>query len=565
MFRFANAQALSTRALATLALVALTTLVLTHESPPAFAATDWEQVGVDIDGEAAGNQAGYSVALSDDGTTLAVGEWRNTGPLGANQGQVRVYEFSGGVWVQKGSDINGEAAGDNFGIAVDLSEDGLTLAVGAPSNDGAGSLAGHVRVFTYASDTWSQLGADLDGESGNDQFGSSVALSANGRTVAIGAPSDRNTADELSSGQVSVYSYSTSWTQVGSRGQIEGESGDLLGHLNAVDISDDGTVVAVGVRLRNNGAVSDTGALEVYALSDGAWAQRGATLYGDSAEDRLGYAVSINGDGTVAAAGAIYNDVEGKSNAGEVKVFAWDYSSWTQRGASIDGEGANDLFGHAVALNDAGTRLAVGTHEHDTAGSNSGRVRVFDFTAGAWSQVGSSIDGESAGDNFGISVALNGDGAILAAGAQKDDGAGTDAGTVRVYTFRVESVTANTAQATDPGTPGIYLHVAGPVGRQAEGSPVYYGSDRVAITSTYLLSITHASTQSTSRTLAEGVVDARGNLEARALLPALESGNYDVVFQGKHRGGAGLRLTARITVGDAGSITVLGENVPQLW
>ena len=96
MFRFANAQALSTRALATLALVALATLVLTHASPPAFAATDWEQVGVDIDGEAAGSEAGYSVALSDDGTTLAVGEWRNTGPLGANQGQVRVYELSGG-------------------------------------------------------------------------------------------------------------------------------------------------------------------------------------------------------------------------------------------------------------------------------------------------------------------------------------------------------------------------------------------------------------------------------------------------------------------------------------
>ena len=150
-------------------------------------------------------------------------------------------------------------------------------------------------------------------------------------------------------------------------------------------------------------------------------------------------------------------------------------------------------------------------------------------------------------------------------GAQKDDGAGTDAGTVRVYTFRVESVTANTAQTTDPGTPGIYLHVAGPAGRQAEGSPVYYGSDRVAITSTYLLSITDASTRATSRVLAEGVVDARGNLEARALLPALDPGDYDVVFQGKHRGGAGLRLTARITVGGAGQITVLGENVPQVW
>ena len=548
-----------------LALVTLTTLVLTHSSPPAFAATDWEQVGVDIDGEAAGDESGYSVALSDDGTILAVGEWKNTGPLGANQGQVRVYEFSGGAWVQKGSDINGEAAGDNFGTAVDLSEDGLTLAVGAPSNDGAGTLRGHVRVFTFASNTWTQLGNDLDGFLNSSQFGSSVALSANGRTVAIGAPTDRNTATDVNSGQVSVYSYSTSWTQVGSRGEIEGESGDLLGHLNAVDISDDGTVVAVGVRLRNNGLVSNTGALEVYALAGGAWVQRGATLYGDSAEDRLGYSVSINGDGTVAAAGAIFNDVGGMSNAGEVKVFAWDSSSWTQRGASIDGEGASDLFGHVVALNDPGTRLAVGTHQHDTAGSNSGRVRVFDFTASAWSQVGSSIDGELAEDNFGISVALNGDGAILAAGAHKDDGAGTDAGTVRVYSFRTESVTAEAAAEGTSGTPGIYLHVAGPVGRQAEGSPVYYGSDRVAITSTYLLGITNTASGATTRVLAEGVVDARGNLEARALLPALGPGTYDVVFQGKHRGGAGLRLTARITVGDSGQIRVLGENVPQLW
>ena len=126
--------------------------------------------------------------------------------------------------------------------------------------------------------------------------------------------------------------------------------------------------------------------------------------------------------------------------------------------------------------------------------------------------------------------------------------------------------TATTSSSEEAaGVPGIYLHVAGPVGRGAEGSPIYYGSDRVAITSTYLLSITDVSTKATSRVLAEGVVDARGNLEARALLPALDSGDYDVVFQGKHRGGAGLRLTAHITVGGSGQITVLGKNVPQVW
>ena len=102
MFRFLTA----------LALVTLTALVLTPSSSPAYAAPDWEQVGADIDGEAAGDQSGYSVALNEDGTILAVGEWKNTGPLGAFQGQVRVYQFTGGAWTQMGSDINGEAAGD---------------------------------------------------------------------------------------------------------------------------------------------------------------------------------------------------------------------------------------------------------------------------------------------------------------------------------------------------------------------------------------------------------------------------------------------------------------------
>jgi len=556
MFRFVNA----------LALVTLTTLVLTHSSPPAFAATDWEQVGVDIDGEAAGDESGYSVALSDDGTILAVGEWKNTGPLGAEQGQVRVYEFLGGVWVQKGSDINGEAAGDNFGIAVDLSDDGLTLAVGAPSHDGAGSLVGQVRVFTFASNTWSQLGDDLDGESSNDQFGSSVALSANGRTVAIGAPTDTNLANDPNAGQVSVYSFSTSWTQVGLRGDMEGEFGDQLGFINAVDISDDGTVVAVGARLRDNGGLADVGALEVYALSSGRWVQRGTTEFGGlSAGDQFGYSVSLNGDGTVAAAGAPLANPRSRSAAGSVRVLEWNSTAWIPRGDDIPGGDMNEQFGFSISLDNSGDRIVASSPFNGNVADNAGRARVFDYSAGAWTQVGLDVEGEAADDNLGIDVAISGDGTTFAVGAHRDDGAGVDAGTVRVYAIPVDSVTTEAPQATDPGTPGIYLHVAGPVGRQAEGSPIYYGSDRVAVTSTYLLSVTATASGATTRVLAEGVVDARGNLEARALLPALGPGTYDVIFQGKHRGGAGLRLTARITVGDSGQITVLGKNVPQLW
>lgn len=551
-----------TRYLALLGLGALILAGLSHSNTPAYAASDWEQRGGDIEGAAAGDESGYAVALNNDGTIVAVGEWKHTGSLGALQGQVRVYQFASGTWTQLGADLNGEAAGDYFGTSVALSEDGLTLAVGAPLNDGRASNAGHVRVFTYASNSWSQLGGDIDGQSGNDQFGSGLALSADGRTIAIGAPIDTNTASDLQAGQVSVYEYSTSWTQVGSRGDIEGESGDMLGHLGAVDISDDGTVVAVGARLRNNGATSNTGALEVYALSGGAWVQRGTTQYGDAAEDRLGYGVSLSADGTVAAAGAIHNDAGGLSNAGEVKVFAWDSTSWSQRGSDIDGLAANDLFGQSLSLDDSGTRLAIGSHQQDTAASNAGQVRVFDFAGGSWSQVGSSIDGESFEDNFGISVALSDDGSSFAAGAHRDDDGGSNAGHVRIFTLPVPVTTTSTA---DAGIPGIYVVVTGPVGRSASGSPVYYGTDRVATTSTYLLTITNTISTDAARVLATGTVDARGNLEASVRLPALSPGNYDVVFQGKHRGGTGLRLTARMSVGESGQITQLVENAHSIW
>ena len=69
---------------------------------------------------------------------------------------------------QLGSDINGEAAGDYSGISVSLSSDGTIVAIGATYNDGNGSNSGHVRVYEYSGSSWSQLGADIDGEAAGD-------------------------------------------------------------------------------------------------------------------------------------------------------------------------------------------------------------------------------------------------------------------------------------------------------------------------------------------------------------------------------------------------------------
>ena len=111
----------------------------------------WEQLGVDIDGEAAGDKSGRSVSLSADGQTVAIGAIKNDG--GGNlSGHVRIYQWDGSAWQQLGVDIDGEAAGDLSGWSVSLSADGKTVAIGAPWNDGGGNGAGHVRVYSLSAD-----------------------------------------------------------------------------------------------------------------------------------------------------------------------------------------------------------------------------------------------------------------------------------------------------------------------------------------------------------------------------------------------------------------------------
>jgi LPXTG-motif cell wall-anchored protein len=106
----------------------------------------WTQTGVDIDGEAAGDNSGYSVAMSGDGSRIAIGASGNDGN-GSDAGHVRVYTLINGTWTQTGADIDGEAAGDLSGRSVAMSGDGSRIAIGAYLNDGTGSNAGHVRIY----------------------------------------------------------------------------------------------------------------------------------------------------------------------------------------------------------------------------------------------------------------------------------------------------------------------------------------------------------------------------------------------------------------------------------
>ena len=103
--------------------------------------TAWVQVGSDIDGESERDFSGLSVSLSSDGMTVAIGAANNDGN-GIDSGHVRLYNFNtaSSAWTQMGSDIDGESAYDWIGFSVSLSSDGKTVAIGAPWKDANGSL-----------------------------------------------------------------------------------------------------------------------------------------------------------------------------------------------------------------------------------------------------------------------------------------------------------------------------------------------------------------------------------------------------------------------------------------
>ena len=331
----------------------------------------WTQLGQDIDGELAGDQSGFWIEMNATGNRVGIGAPKNNGN-GSNSGHVRVYERTGTSWTQLGADIDGETTFDQSGTALSINAAGDLVAIGSRLNSGNGSNAGHVRVFQWNGTIWSQLGQDIDGGTAGDESGSSISLNDLGNRVAIGA--EGNDGNGINSGHVCVYDW--------------------------------------------NGI---------------AWSQLGADIDGDSLNDNSGFSVSFNSLGNRLAIGAPLNDRNGR-DAGQVRIFEWSGTSWAQLGTDIYGEAVGDRSGYAVSMNSAGSQLVIGAPFNDGNGGSSGHARVYNWSGTAWFQIGIDLDGEAANDWSGNSVSINAVvGDQVAVGAWLNNGNGNDAGHVRAY------------------------------------------------------------------------------------------------------------------------------------
>jgi hypothetical protein len=427
--------------------------VVSSNNQVARAVTTINQLGLDINGVYASEQSGWAVAMSADGNRIIISARANS-DIAYLVGQVRVYTWNGTTWTRTGQEINGDVAGDEIGHSVAISADGNRIAIGARFKDSNGNDAGgHVRVYTWNGTTWTRTGSDMNGEATGDHSGTSVAMSADGNRIAIGAPlNDGNGAD---SGHVRVYTWNgTTWTKAGN--DIDGEAtNDNSG--NSVAMSADGNRIVIGAKF-NDGNGANSGHARVYTWNGTTWTKAGNDIDGEATNDNSGYSVAMSADGNRIAIGAILNN--GRANdAGHVRAYTWNGTAWTKSGSDIDGEAEFDYLGYSVAMSADGNRIAIGAPLTDDGGDMAGSVRVHTWNGTAWAQTGATINGKATMETAGHSVAMAANGTRIAIGAPIDDGVSN--GIVRAYAMpyipdapTISSVTAANRSLTVAFTPG---------------------------------------------------------------------------------------------------------------
>ena len=365
------------------------------------------QVGDILYGEANQDGFGSHVSYSADGTRLATSTPFNNA-LGFNTGHARVFELSNGNWIQIGEDIDGVAPGDRFGASLALSANGNRMAVGAPSNDDNGNNAGHVRVFEISNGNLTQIGADIQGGLEITGFGQSLSISADGNRVAIGAEGNFGLA-----GFAQIYELNNgNWTQMGAT--LAGKNAHD-GFGRTISLSADGNVVAVSAPFNNNASGDRAGQVSIYEFDGSAWSQIGQDIEGETQDYYLGIAtISLTPNGNklvVDGNQASINEIL----SGQVRVFELIGDTWTQIGQSLNGEAAYDRFGAAIALSNDGTNIAItAIGEYPI---NTSYIQFFELIDGAWIQMGDTWNGEDVYHSLGSALSYSADGSRLAVGA----------------------------------------------------------------------------------------------------------------------------------------------------
>ena len=335
------------------------------------AAMNWQSSGSTLAGESAGDFFGISLGFASNTDFISIGSMYSTSAA-VNSGEVRIFERDAvtGEYVQRGDALTGIEAGERFGHASDISEDGKTVVVGADKSGLGGEDSGRVSVFRWndVEGIWDTLGQEFIGNAG-DRAGHSVTISGDGNHIAYGSPLAR---------EVRVFEWvldSQAWVEKGPKlVGLDTESGSWG---SDVCFSDDGQRLAVSGLIAGE---SGEGAVTVYewSQSEGRWLILGEVIVGEAAGDYFGRSLSFAENGNTVVVGARKND-GGGNGSGHARVFNWDETAgvWSQVGQDLDGALPGDDAGISVSMIPNGTLVAVGADYADPNGNKSGSVQVY--------------------------------------------------------------------------------------------------------------------------------------------------------------------------------------------
>jgi nucleoside-specific outer membrane channel protein Tsx len=258
----------------------------------------------------------------------------------------------------------------------------------------------------------------------DDQFGYSVAIA--GDYALVGARFDDDKG--VDSGSAYIFKRDgTSWNQQAKLTASDGAAGDRFGYSVAIA----GEYALVGALYDDDKGVN-SGSAYIFKRDGTSWNQQAKLTASDGAAgDQFGWSVAIAGD--YALVGALY-DADKGVNSGSAYIFKRDGISWNQQAKLTASDGAaGDQFGHSVAI--AGEYALVGAHLDDDNGTDSGSAYIFKRDGTSWNQQAklTASDG-AAGDQFGYSVAIAGDYALV--GARLDDDNGSASGSAYIYMLR---------------------------------------------------------------------------------------------------------------------------------
>ena len=395
-----------------------------------------------------GSQFGASVALSSDGNTALIGATQDT----SDQGAAWIFTRTGSTWSQgqeipDPTDAIAPPNGTNFGSSVALSADGKTALIAGQSDNGetgavwvyVQSPAGYVEQAKMPSAGVPVAGLNA---AGADQFGHSVAMSGDGNTAVVGAPDNDGSAGAGNDGGAAfVFTRSgSSWTQLGAKLDPAVAPSNNPDHWGtAVALSSDGTTALLGGPNEGPGF----GAVWVYAHAGNAPFGQQQELFPSPAPSlvQFGSSVALSSNGNTALIGAP-DDTAG--TGGAAWAFTRSGTTWGSGTKILPTNSPSGVFGSAVALSADGNTALIGAQGTTP---DVGAAFIFTQSQGAWAQQQILTgNGELGFGLFGESVALASDGQTAMIGAPAD----TPPETGAAFAFAPPSPVCNSVSATAP-------------------------------------------------------------------------------------------------------------------